>query len=77
VGLAKSDPENNEWQRDVAIAHAKLALGYEQGGERSRAIAAFRDGRTIMQRIVARSRDDERWEQDLRWFNERIAALEK
>lgn len=75
--LAQSDPNNNDWQRDVAVNYAKLARLHQQAGDRVLALGAFKDGRAIMERIVRLSPEYGAWKQDLTWFDSQIVSLEK
>jgi hypothetical protein len=77
MGLAQSDPNNSEWQRDVAVNYAKLARLHQQAGDRGHALDAFREGRAIMERVVRRSPEYAAWKQDLTWFDSQIVSLEK
>jgi hypothetical protein len=75
--LAKADPGNAGWQRDVAVSHAKLASFYRRQGETSLAKDALVKGRQIMERMTMVSPDNAQWKKDLAWFEGQIAALEK
>jgi hypothetical protein len=46
--LAKADPGNAEWQRDLAISHGLVAMLLARQNERERALAGFRQGRDII-----------------------------
>jgi hypothetical protein len=41
------------------------------------ALAALRQGESIIARLAALSPDNAGWQRDLAWFNEQIAALTK
>ena len=45
VRLAKADPGNAGWQRDLSVSHAKLANLYREAGEPDKALGALREGR--------------------------------
>ena len=61
----------------MAVNFAKLARLHEKAGDRVRALAAFRDGRAIMERVVRLSPEYTAWKQDLIWFDSQIVSLEK
>jgi len=75
--LARADPGNAGWQRDVAVSHAKLAAFYVKSGEREKARAALGQGKAIMEAMTKLSPDNAEWKRDLAWFEGQIAALEK
>ncbi len=74
--LAKSDPGNAGWQRDLAISFSKLASVYLAQNDDARGREAREGGRAIMVKLVALSPDNATWKSDLAWFDGRIAALE-
>jgi len=73
---AKSEPGDAELQRDLSLSYAHLAYAHLlmaiQSTEAREALAA---GRDILAGLVAQFPDDARWQQDLGWFNQQIAAL--
>jgi hypothetical protein len=75
--LAKSDPGNAGWQRDLAASFGKLALVHKQYGDRAKARDFFRQGQTIMARLTKLRPDNAEWAADLAEFNQEIAALAK
>ena len=75
--LAKSDPGNAGWQRDLAVSYAKLADVYRRSNEPDKALAALRQGQVILDRLTKLSPDNARWKADLAWFNDQIAVLMK
>jgi Tetratricopeptide repeat len=70
--LAQSDPGNAGWQRDLASSYGRLADVYRQSKDRRKALAALRQGKAIMDRLVKLSAS---WKRDLAWFDQQIAAL--
>ena len=48
---------------------------YRQSNDREKSLAALRQGKAIMDRLVKLSPDNARWKRDLAWFDEQIAAL--
>ena len=73
--LAKSDPGNAGWQRDLAACFDKLALAHSQSGDRAKALHFLRQGQAIMARLTKLSPDNATWNQDLARFDGQIAAL--
>ncbi len=59
------------------MSHAKLADFYAKTGEREKARAALGHGKAIMEAMTKLSPDNAEWKQDLAWFEEQIAALER
>jgi hypothetical protein len=73
--LAKSDPGNAGWQRDLAVSYGNLARVFRKAGEKKNALDALRDGRDIMVRMTSLSQDNAVWKRDLEWFDRRIGEL--
>jgi hypothetical protein len=74
--LAKADPDNAEWNRDLAVSYGRLADVHRSGGDRDQAMKALRDGQAIMQRVVSRSPGYVSWKRDLELFEDRITEME-
>lgn len=75
--LAKADPGNAGWQRDLALSHGRVAMVAVRLGQREAALRGLRQGRTIIARLVDLSRDNATLPKDLAWFDSHIAALER
>jgi hypothetical protein len=73
--LAKADPRNAGWQRDLAVSCAKLASVHRQSGDNPKARDFLRQGQAIMARLTNLSPDNATWKQDLTWFDGQIAEL--
>ncbi|MBV8106944.1 MAG: hypothetical protein JO223_20415, partial [Hyphomicrobiales bacterium] len=73
--LAKSDPGNAGWQRDLSVSYAKLAIAYGKSNETEKAREALTSGRAIIAKLVEQHPDWGQWKQDLAWFDEQIAEL--
>ena len=73
--LAKADPGNAGWQRDVALSHGRVASVLGQQGERDRALGAFRQGRDIIARLKDASPANATLPKDLARFDAQIADL--
>jgi hypothetical protein len=74
--LAKADPGNAAWQRDLAVSYSRFALVHLKRGEVAEASVEFGKGREIMTRLVAVAPSNSQWRKDLAWFDDQIAALE-
>jgi len=75
--LAKADPGNASWQRDLAMSHADLADFYAKTGEREKARAALGQGKAIMEAMTKLLPDNAQWKRNLAWFEDQVAAFEK
>jgi hypothetical protein len=73
--LARSDPGNAGWRRDLAVSFAKLAFVHKQSGDKAKALDFLRQGQAIMARLTKLSPDNAQWRQDLAWFDGQIAEL--
>jgi hypothetical protein len=73
--LAKSDPGNAGWQRDLSVSYAKLAWTYLKAEQSAKAREALSAGRDIIARLVTQFSDQALWKRDLAWFDQQIAAL--
>ena len=75
--LAKSDPGNADWQRDLAVSHAKLGTTSLQAGKTADARAALNAGRQIVVQLLAQHPDHPQWKQDLGTFDRVLAILDR
>jgi hypothetical protein len=75
--LAKSDPGNAGWQRDLAVSYGNLASVYLQSGDRDNTLIALRQGHAIMDRLTKLSPGNAGWKRELAWFDNQILTLTK
>ncbi|MDQ6702505.1 MAG: hypothetical protein M3Z96_05060 [Pseudomonadota bacterium] len=75
--LAKSNPGNSGWQRDLSVSFAKLASAYRASRDSAKALDALRQGQAIMARMTKLSPDNAVWKKDLARFDGQIAELAK
>jgi hypothetical protein len=75
--LARADPGNAGWQRDLALSDGRVAMVLAQQRARVEALAAFRRGQAIISRLRELSPSNATLPKDLAWFNQQIAALER
>ena len=73
--LAKSDPENGGWQRDLAVVHSKVGVALQKMGQTASAREEFVAGRTIMATLVEQNPGWAEWKKDLAWFDNQLAIL--
>jgi hypothetical protein len=73
--LAKAEPGNLRLQRDLAVSYAKLADVYLKAKQVSQAQEALAADRVIIAQLIEQHPDSSQWQQDLDWFDKRIAAL--
>jgi tetratricopeptide (TPR) repeat protein len=73
--LAKTDPGNAGWQRDLSVSLSNLASVYRASGDNAKALDALRQGQAIMARLTELSPDNAQWKKDLAWFDGPIAEL--
>jgi hypothetical protein len=74
--LAKADPGNAGWQRDLALSHGRVGAVEAQTGAPDSALTTLQEGRNIIARLKARAPYGARLGEDLAWFNHQIGALE-
>jgi hypothetical protein len=75
--LAKANPGNTGWQRDLALSYGRIALIERRQGARDRAIKAFEQGRDIIAQLVRRAPDNTTLSNDPSWFNRQMSTREK
>ena len=73
--LAKSDPGNADWQRDLSVSYSRLAIVLQRMGASADALNALRQGQAIIVRMTQISPDNAVWKNDLAWFNGQIAQV--
>jgi len=72
--LAKSDPSNADWQRDLAVSYSDLASVYLKAQQPVKASEALAAGRAIIA-LVVQFPDLSQWKDDLARFDQQVAAL--
>ena len=73
--LTKTDPNNGEWQYNLALSYGKLFVAFYRSGDRDRALDAARAGAALMQRLTALAPDNASSKNQRDWFEKRITAL--
>jgi hypothetical protein len=59
--LAKADPDNAGWQRDLSVSYASLAVVLRKMGASAEALTALQQGQAIIVRITQVSPDNAVW----------------
>jgi hypothetical protein len=70
--LAKADPSNASWQRDLSVSHQKIGFAAEQRGENNEARTNYMLSRDILMRLVALDASNATWRNDLAWVEKRL-----
>jgi hypothetical protein len=69
--LAKADPGNAEWQRDLSVAYERVGDVLATQGNLPGALKAYRDSLAIRERLAKADPADARWQRDVYaalWF---------
>jgi hypothetical protein len=75
--LAKLDPGNAGWQRDLSVSYGKLATVEARQGAHADALIALEKGREIAVRLSRQSPGNAILEKDLMWFDMQDAAQKR
>jgi hypothetical protein len=75
--LARTDPSNTQWQRDLAVSFGNVALIEAQQDLREKALEGFRQARDIIAQLRQKSPDNATLPKDLAWYETQLAALEQ
>ena len=73
--LAARDPDNNGWQRDLAVSHNNVGSVLQDQGQTQTALREYEAALRIAQRLVALDPTNAQWQTDLE--NLRQILLEK
>ncbi len=63
--LAKSDPSNAEWQRDLSVSYNKVGGLQEARGDRDGALKSYQDSLAIHERLAKSDPSNAEWQRDL------------
>ena len=63
--LAKAEPGNAGWQRDLSVSYEKVGNGLMAQGHLPEALASFRDGLAIRDRLAKAEPGNAEWQSDL------------
>ena len=73
--LAKADPGNAVWQRDLAQSYQGFATLFAAQGDKRAALSALQKGRAIIVQLGKQSPSDATLPSVLGWFDRKIAKL--
>jgi tetratricopeptide (TPR) repeat protein len=73
--LAKQDPNNPIWQRDLSVNFEKVGDVLSDQGELAEALKAYRDSFAIRERLAKQKPDNATWQHDLSVSLERIGDV--
>jgi hypothetical protein len=63
--LAKRDPRNTEWQRDLSVNHERIGDVLRAQGDLPAALTAYRARHVIIETLVKRDPGNTAWQRDL------------
>ena len=63
--LAKSDPDNAGWQRDLSVSYERIGDALIAQGSLPDAMRSYRDGLTIRERLAKSDPGNAGWQRDL------------
>ena len=75
--LAKADPDNTGWQRDLVAIYGRVGEALNRQGEVTLALDAFSRGRAIATQLKELLPDDAQLPHQLASFNSDIAKLKR
>jgi tetratricopeptide (TPR) repeat protein len=73
--LAKQDPSNAGWQRDLAVAYGQVAGVLEAQGRLEAAQAAFEQHLAILRRLAEQDPSNAGWQRELAGGHSRVGAI--
>ena len=74
-GLAKRDPANTEWQRDLSVSHDRIGNVLEAQGDGPGALAAYQASLAIAEGLAKRDPANTGWQRDLSVSNNKIGDV--
>jgi tetratricopeptide (TPR) repeat protein len=63
--LAKRDPGNSEWQRDLSVSHDRIGDVLRAQGDLPAALTAYRASLAIRETLAKRDPGNSEWQRDL------------
>jgi hypothetical protein len=75
-GLAKADPGNAGWQRDLSVSDNKIGDVLVAQGDLAGALKSYRDGLAIAQRLAASDPGNAGWQRDLSVSYEKVGDVQ-
>ena len=71
--LAKADPDNAGWQRDLSVSHSKNGDVLVAQGDLAGALESYRASMAIAERLAKADPNNASWQRDLAWSHWRLA----
>jgi hypothetical protein len=75
-GLAKRDPANTQWQRDLFVSKSKIGDVLVAQGDGAGALAAYQAGLTIAEGLAKRDPANTQWQVDVAVSCARLGSLD-
>ena len=75
--LARADPGNAGWQRDLSVSFNKIGDVLRDQGKGEEALAAFRDGHAIAERLARADPGNAEWQRDVAVSRLRIGLIHR
>jgi len=63
--LARQDPGNAQWQRDLSVSYNKLADVQQAEGDLAGALASYHQSQTIREKLARQDPGNAQWQRDL------------
>jgi len=63
--LARQDPGNAEWQRDLSVIYERLGEVQQAQGDLAGALASYRQGLTIREKLARQDPGNAQWQADV------------
>ena len=73
--LARTDPGNTGWQRDLSVSYEKVGNVYAAQGNLPEALKAYRDGLAIFDRLAKTDPSNAVWQRDLAVSQAKLADV--
>jgi len=75
--LAKADPGNAGWQRDLSVSHEKIGDVQVEQGDLAAALASYQASLAIAERLAKADPDNAGWQRDLSVSQEKIGEVQQ
>ena len=75
--LAKANPGNADWQRDLAISQGRVGVLLAKQGDAAHALDMLQQGRAVVARLVQQLPTNAQLSKDLAAFDDNIAKLKQ
>jgi len=73
--LVHRDPDNSQWQRDLAVSHNKIGDTLLSQGDQPEALTAYRASLAIRETLAHRDPGNSQWQRDLSVSHDRIGDV--